>query len=111
MAYQGMSLPGAAGISSVPITNGTANANIFMFDFTFTPGSVTALIQNVKTFSIPGLLTTDCVTVSCTSGLGLGANIANCRASSADTLEITFTTAVVLGVTLGSLNFRAVVFR
>lgn len=108
---QGMSLPGITGVLSTAITNGTMISNIFMFDFSFTPGTLTALIANTKTFSIPGLLTTDGVAISCTSGLGLGANIANVRVSATDTLEIAFTTAVAIGVTLGSLNFRLMVHR
>lgn len=35
----------------------------------------------------------------------------NARVSAADTLELFFTTAVAVGITLGSLTFRVTVIR
>lgn len=85
--------------------------NVFQQDVTYTPGVIAALTGATTTVSVSGLLTTDQVVANCTGTMTAGAAIANTRVSSADTLEITFTTAVAVGVTLGSLTFRLTVFR
>lgn len=110
---QAVSVPmgDGTGIESIPTAGATKLTNAYALDFTFTPGSIAALLANVKTVTIPGLRVTDVVAINCTSPFTLGANIANVRVSAADTLEITITTAVALGITLGSLNFRLVVVR
>lgn len=107
----GYTLNAGAMMQTNPIAGGTADTNVFTYDFVFTPGSVGSLVANVKTVTINGLLTTDAVSLSCTDSFALGANIANVRVSAANTLEMTITTAVVLGVTLGSLHFRLTVVR
>lgn len=89
----------------------TLKTNIFQKDVSYTPGVIAALVGAVTTTSVTGLLTTDQVVVQCIGTMTAGAAIANARVSSADTLEITFTTAVALGVTLGALTFRLTVFR
>lgn len=111
MAFKSASsnVPGAIG--SVPLSGFTAISNIFSKDVTYTPGVIAALVGAATTTTVTGLLTTDAVMAHCTGTMTAGAAIANVRVSSADTLEITFTTAVALGVTLGSLTFRLTVFR
>lgn len=99
------------GISSAPPSGFTQISNVFQKDVTFTPGSVAALVGAVTTTSVTGLLTTDQVLVQCTGSMTAGAAIANARVSATNTLEITFTTAVAIGVSLGSLTFRVTVFR
>lgn len=102
-------VPGAIG--SVPISGTTGIVNIFQKDVTFTPGVIASLLGAVTTTTVTGLVTTDQVLVQCTGTMTAGAAIANARVSASNTLEITFTTAVALGVTLGSLTFRVTVFR
>lgn len=89
----------------------TQKTNIFQQDVTYSPGVIAALVGAATTVSVTGLLTTDQVIANCTGTMTAGAAIANTRVSAPDTLEITFTTAVALGVTLGSLTFRLTVFR
>lgn len=108
-AASSSNVPGAVG--SVPPTGFTALSNMFVKDVTYTPGVIAALVGAVTTTTVTGLLTTDVVHVYCTGTMTAGGAIANARVSAADTLEITFTTAVALGVTLGSLTFRVTVFR
>lgn len=101
-----------SGMSSVPMAGGNYITNVSGYDFTATVGAVTALTGTTYTTTITGLKTTDQVLVNCITGtLPAGTNIANSRVSAADTLEIRFTTAVAIGVTLGSLTFRVTVFR
>ena len=98
--------------SVVPSSAFTTIGNIFTQDVTFSPGVITSLVANVKTNPCPGLLVTDAIQVNCVSSAGLsGACIANTRVSAPDVLELTLTTGVVLGLTLGSLTFRVLVFR
>jgi hypothetical protein len=111
MAIRSQGMPPSRIDGASVLAGGVAVAKIFRTDVTFTPGSIAALVATVKTVAVTGLLTTDAVAVNCIDGLGLGAVIANTRVSAADTLEITFTTAVAIGVTLGSLAFRVTVFR
>jgi hypothetical protein len=110
-----MSLKGmgnvSAPISGSPPSGFTAVSSIFQKDVTYTPGAIAALLGAVTTTTVTGLLTTDQVFVQCTGTMTAGAAIANARVSASNTLEITFTTAVALGVTLGSLTFRVTVFR
>lgn len=101
----------AGAIGSVPPSGFTAIQNVFTQDVTFTPGAIAALVGAAKTVSVIGLLTTDQVCVNCTGTMTAGGIIANARVSVADTLEITFVTAVAIGITLGSLTFRVTVFR
>lgn len=96
---------------SAPPSGFARLSNIFQKDVTFAPGAIAALIGAAVTTAVTGLLTTDQVLVQCTGTMTAGAAIANARVSAADTLEITFTTAVALGVTLGSLTFRVTVIR
>lgn len=101
----------AAPIVSAPPSGFTALSNVFTRDFTTTFGVVAALTGAVGTQSLTGLKTTDCVTVSCLGTMPAGCIVANVRVSATDTLEITFVTAVVAGVTLGSLSWRVTVLR
>jgi len=98
-------------VISTPPSGFTAIANVFTKDVTYTPGAIAALVGAVTTTTVTGLLTTDAVSVQCTGTMTAGAAIANARVSASNTLEITFTTAVALGVTLGSLTFRVTVCR
>lgn len=111
MAFKSSSsnVPGAIG--SVPPSGFTAISNVFTKDVTYTPGAIAALVGAATTTTVTGLLTTDAVTAQCLGTMTAGAAIANVRVSATNTLEITFTTAVALGVTLGSLVFRVTVFR
>ena len=104
------SVPG--GISGLPaIPSATAVTQIFSRDITFTAGAIAALVSTVVTQTVTGLLTTDQVLVQCRGTMTSGAVIANARVSATNTLEITFSTAVALGVSLGSLTYRITVFR
>lgn len=89
----------------------TPITNIFTQDFSATFGAVASLVGSTFTQNIPGLLTTDSVTISCVSAVPSGMNIANVRVSASDTLELTIGTAVAIGITLGSLNWRVTVLR
>lgn len=107
-----MSLHGGGNGAALVLPSGFTRVNgVFRADVTYTPGAISALVATVTTTTLTGLLTTDGVAVSCTSGLPLGAAIASVRCSATNTLEIVFTTAVAIGVTLGSLTFRVMVFR
>lgn len=101
----------AGGVGSSPITSGTLVSNIFNVNLTLAVGTVTALVGTIYTTTVAGLLTTDAVIVQCTGSMAPGAAIANARASATNTLEITFITAVALGLTLGSLGYRLTVIR
>ena len=98
-------------VSGNPISGFTAVSNVFRKDITFTAGAITSLTGIESTQTVTGLLTTDSVVVTCTQAMVAGANIANAYVSAADTLKVVFTTAVVAGVTLGSLTYRVTVFR
>lgn len=112
MAMRAASSSNVAGaMGSVPPAGFTAISNVFTKDVTYTPGVIAALVGAVTTTTVTGLLTTDQVIAQCRGTMTAGAAIANTRVSAADTLEITFTTAVALGVTLGSLTFRVTVLR
>lgn len=89
----------------------TPSINIFVINFTQDFGSITALTGSVVTKTITGLLTSDAVHLQCVSSTVAGMSISNARVSSADTLEVLFTTAVAVGIALGSLNYRLTVFR
>lgn len=101
----------AVPISGNPISGFSPVTNIFTRDITFTAGAITALTGTVSSQTVTGLLTTDNVVVNCIGLMTAGAAIANARVSAANTLDITFVTAVALGVTLPSLTYRVTVFR
>jgi hypothetical protein len=107
---KGFSNP-AATIGSVPPSGFTQVQNVFRKDITFTAGLITALTGVTSQQTVTGLLTTDTVMIQCTGSMVAGATIANAYVSAADTLQVVFTTAVALGVTLGSLTYRLTVFR
>lgn len=98
-------------INSIAPSGFTKLSNIFTVDFTADLGAVAALVGTVKTRTITGLLTTDQVFVQCIGTPTAGAAIANAWVSSADTLSIAFTTAVAIGLSLGSQTYRVTVFR
>lgn len=101
----------ASPVSGNPPAGFTAVTRIFTVDVTYAAGAIAALTGAITTTTVAGLLTTDQVLVQCRGTMTAGAAIANARVSLADTLEVTFTTAVALGVTLGSLTYRVTVFR
>lgn len=82
-----------------------------ILNFTATLGAVTPLTGTAVTQTITGLLTTDQVHVECVSAPPSGYIPPNARVSASDTLSLYFNTAVALGITLGSLNFRLTVIR
>jgi hypothetical protein len=98
-------------LNSVPPSGFTAVGNVFKKDITFTAGAITALVGIESSQTVTGLLTTDAVLVTCTAAMVAGATIANAYVSATDTLKVVFTTAVAIGVTLGSLTYRVTVFR
>lgn len=102
---------GAIGSNTALITGSAARTNLVTVNFTNTPGAITALTGTAVTQSITGLLTTDQVHIELVSAPPSGYVPPNVRVSSADTLEMFFTTAVAVGITLGSLNFRLTVIR
>jgi hypothetical protein len=64
-----------------------------------TPAAVSAAITAAQTFTVPGLLTTDHVFVSCQAGQTAGIFIADARCSADNTLSVQFG-----NVTAGSLT-------
>lgn len=98
-------------LASNPPSGFTRITNVFTKDITFTAGAITALTGISSQQTVTGLLTTDYVAVECTAAMVAGATIANAYVSAADTLQVVFTTAVAVGVTLGSLTYRLTVFR
>lgn len=101
--------PGISG--ACPIAGGTAVQSIFTVPFTADLGAVAALTGTVKTQAIAGLLTTDQVFVQIIGTPTAGTTIADAWVSSANTLSIAFTTAVAVGLNLGSQTYRVTVFR
>lgn len=101
----------ASPVSGSPPSGFTTVSTIFNKDITFTAGAITALVGITSQQTVTGLLTTDQVVLNCTSAMTAGATIANAYVSSPDTLQVVFTTAVALGVTLGSLTYRLTVIR
>ncbi|MFA5898357.1 MAG: hypothetical protein WC829_04510 [Hyphomicrobium sp.] len=98
-------------LASNPPSGFTRITNVFTKDITFTAGAITALTGVSSQQTVTGLLTTDHVVVECTAAMVAGATIANAYVSATDTLQVVFTTAVALGVTLGALTYRVTVFR
>lgn len=99
------------GLPSRPFAGGSALNNIFRTNVTATLGAVTALTGNIATATVTGLLTSDVVQVSCLGVLPAGVNIANARVRANNVLEVSLTTAISTGATLGSLNYAIVVYR
>ena len=93
------------------ITGATPSANTYLLDFTATFGTVAALVSTTFTRTFTGLLTTDAVYVSCVGSPVSGMIIGNCRVSSSNVLEMSVSTAVALGISLGSLVYRTVIVR
>lgn len=97
--------------SPTAITSAILNSQVFSINMFLAVGTVAALVGTVYTATVTGLLPTDQVVVNCTGTMTSGATIANARVPSNDVLEITFTTAVALGLTMGSLGYRLTVIR
>lgn len=106
-----MSAMTSGGIQSLPGSNGTPVSNVYKVDIAATFGAVATLVGLTATATCTGLITTDAVAVNCLGAMPAGSIIANARVSASDVIEITFVTAVVAGVSLGSLNYRITVFR
>lgn len=98
-------------VSGTPPSGFTATSLIFRKDITFSAGLITALTGISSQQTVTGLLTTDTVMIQCTAAMTAGATVANAYVSAPDTLQVVFTTAVALGVTLGSLTYRLTVIR
>lgn len=82
-----------------------------VLNFTASFGAIAALTGTAVTQAVTGLLTTDQCHVECVSSPPSGYIHPNARCSTNGTLELFFTTAVAIGITLGSLNFRLTVIR
>lgn len=82
-----------------------------ILNFTATFGAIAALTGTAVTQAVAGLLTTDQCHVECVSSPPSGYVHPNARCSTNGTLELFFTTAVAVGITLGALNFRLTVIR
>lgn len=94
------------------VTSGTPKiSQVIGFTFTTSFGSVATLIGTIKTIAVPGLQVGDIVCVNCISSPVTGMILANARVSATDTLELYFTTAIVIGITLGSLTFKGFAAR
>lgn len=107
----GQSMFTAPSINSIAPNGFNRISNVFTVDFAANFGTVITLLGLTGTTTVTGLQTTDSVIVYCISNLAAGVAIGNARVSAADTLEVKFTTAVLGNITLGSLNYRIVVFR
>lgn len=101
----------APSINSIAPVGFNPISNVFTVDFSANFGTVVTLLGLTGTATVNGLQTTDSVIVYCISNLAAGVAIGNARVSAANTLEVKFTTAVLGNITLGSLNYRVVVFR
>lgn len=82
-----------------------------ILNFTDTFGAISPLTGTEVTEIVIGLLTTDQVHVECVGAPPSGYIPPNARVSADDTLKLYFNTAVALGITLGSLDFRLTVIR
>lgn len=91
--------------------NSILGAGTTILNFTATFGAITALTGTAVTQAVTGLLTTDQCHVECVSAPPSGYIPPNARCSTNDTLELYFNTAVAIGITLGSLDFRLTVIR
>ena len=112
MVDQTVSYPPIVGLQSNPIPGAIQIKNCFVYEFTTAFGVIVALLGTSKTYPVPGLLTTDICVIQCApNGLTLGANISNAYCDTDGQLTVQFTTAVALGVTLGSLTYRLFVLR
>ena len=98
-------------IGSVPPSGLSTVSNIFATSFTANLGTVLTLNGLTATQAISGLLTTDQVLVQAVTTLPTGVTIGNAYVSSNGTLSVTFGTAVIGNVPLGSQTYRVTVFR
>lgn len=104
--------PGSAVASnSTVVTGATQRTLVATVDFTFAPGSITALTGTAETLTITGLTTLDQVSCTLLSAPPSGYIPPNARVVAANKLELFFNTAVALGVSYGTLNFRLTVIR
>jgi hypothetical protein len=74
---------------STTIARGNA-ISTFYIQPSITPAEVAANITAAQTFTVPGLLTTDHVNVSCAAAQTAGIFIADARVSAANTLSVQF---------------------
>lgn len=71
------------------LSRGNILAN-FLIGPSLTPTALTASTTTAETFSVPGLLTTDVVSVTFSGAQTAGVGIANSNVSATDTLRIVF---------------------
>jgi hypothetical protein len=74
---------------STTLARGNA-INTFYVSPSITPAEVAANITAAQTFTVPGLLTTDHVFVSCVAAQTAGIFIADARVTAANTLSVQF---------------------
>lgn len=70
-----------------------------------TPAATAANTSAAQTFTVPGLVTTDIVHVSCSGAQTAGIFIANARVSAANTLSIQFANCTGTSATAASGNY------
>lgn len=101
------------GLATAPSIQSSAPAgfnsigNIFTVDFAKDFGLISSLLGLAGTVTVNGLRTTDTVLIQCISALPAGVTVGNARVTANDTLEVRFAG----NATLGSLNYRLIVFR
>ena len=95
---------------STTITRGNALANFYVQP-SITPAAVAANITAAQTFTVPGLLTTDHVFVSCANAQTAGIFIADARVSADNTLSVQFGNCTAGSLTPTAGNYILDVIR
>lgn len=85
-------------------------ASVNVITASLTPSSVSTITSPEQTFTVPGLLTTDQVSVSHPSNVN-GVGIAGARVSAANTLAIKFVNPTAGSVTPAAGNYLITVVR
>ena len=76
-----------------------------LLQISITPAETAANISAAQTFTVPGLVTTDIVHVSCSGAQTAGIFIADARVSAANTLSIQFANCKATAATAASGNY------
>ena len=95
---------------STTITRGNA-LSAFYVQPSLTPVAVAANITAAQTFTVPGLLTTDHVYVSCAGAQTAGIFVAECRVSADNTLSVQFGNCTAGSLTPAAGNYIIDVVR
>jgi hypothetical protein len=89
---------------STTITRGNI-LSYTLVQISITPAATAANTSAAQTFSVPGLVTTDIVHVSCVGAQTAGIFVADARVSAANTLSIQFANCTGTSATAASGNY------